>query len=75
MQDCIITVKSRTAAERGKRSYPQAGATVVSLDPGVTRHGCSFGLRLPCKHVGRMKAELDRMGIPYGEVIGGYGAG
>ena len=64
MQDCIITVKSRTAAERGKRSYPQAGATVVSLDPGVTRHGCSFGLRLPY-----------RMGIPYGEVIGGYGAG
>ena len=75
MQDCIITLKSRTSAERGRRSLPGAGASVVSLDPGLTRGGCSFGLKLPCRSVGRMKSELDRLGIPYGEVIGGHGAG
>ena len=73
MKDCIITMKTRTAAERGRRLLP--GSVVVSLDPGVTRYGCSFGLRLPCGEVPRMKATLERQGIPYGEVIGGYGAG
>ncbi len=73
MKDCIITMKSRTAAERGRRMQP--GAAVVSLDPGVTRNGCAFGLRLACSEVPRMKAALERQGIPYGEVIGGYGAG
>ena len=52
-----------------------AGAEIVSLDPGVTRFGCSFGLKLPCKDVARLKAAMDRQGIPYGEVIGGTGKG
>ena len=75
MSACIITMKSRTAAERGRRSLPGAGAEIVSLDPGMTRYGCAFGIKLPCREVDRMKAAMDRMGIPYGNVIGGNGAG
>ena len=74
MSDCIITMKSRTAAERGRRCLPRAGSVIVSLDPGITGNGCAFGLRLPCGEVGRMKDELRRQGIPFGTVIGGYGA-
>ena len=75
MSSCILTMRTRTAAERGRRSLPGAGAEIVSLDPGVTRFGCSFGLKLPCKDVARLKASMDRQGIPYGEVIGGAGTG
>ena len=75
MTECIITMNSRTTAERARRCLPRAGAVVVSLDPGVTKRGCAFGISLPCGEVARMKAELDRQGIPYGEVIGRYGAG
>lgn len=71
MSDCIITMKSRTQAERARRCLPRAGAVVVSLDPGVTKNGCSFGIRLSCADVQRMKAEMNRQGVPYGDVIGG----
>ena len=74
MSDCIITMKSRTAAERGRRCLPRVGAEVVSLDPGITGNGCAFGIRLPCSEAGRMKEELRRQGIPFGTVIGGYSA-
>lgn len=75
MSACIITMKSRTAAERGRRALPGVGAEIVSLDPGMTRYGCSFGLKLACRDAARLKAALDKQGIPYGEVIGGTGAG
>ena len=74
MSDCIIAMKSKTAAERGRRCLPGVGAVIVSLDPGLTGNGCSFGLRLPCGEVFRMKEELRKQGIPFGAVIGGYGA-
>ena len=71
MSDCIITMKSRTAAERGRRFLPKAGAVIVSLDPAITGNGCAYGLRLACRDVALLKAELEKNGIPYGQVIGG----
>ena len=72
MTDCIIAMKSRTLAEKAKRSAANENirASIVSIDPSVTRRGCSVGLLLPCGDVGRMKWILDRRQIDYGDIIG-----
>ena len=72
MSDCIIAMKSRTAAEKAKRyAARRSQVSVVSLDPSVTRYGCSVGLRVSCSEVGRILALLERQGIEHGETIGG----
>ncbi|MBE6626946.1 MAG: DUF3343 domain-containing protein [Ruminococcaceae bacterium] len=72
MAECIIAMKSQTSAERARRAavFERIYADVVSIDPSVTRHGCSLGIRLPCSEVERMKIVMDKKNIPYGDVIG-----
>jgi len=72
MSDCILAMKTRTAAEKARRAavFAQISAEVVSVDPNVTRHGCSVGLRLNCAEVDDLTELLDRKGIVYGDVIG-----
>lgn len=72
MADCVIALKSQTAAERARRvaMYERIRAEVVSIDPSITRRGCSMGIRLPCSDVERMKTALSKSNIPYGDVIG-----
>ena len=73
MSDCIVAMKSRTAAERAKRLTAQRREiSVVSIDPSVTRGGCSVGLRLNCAEVPRLLRELERRGIEHGETIGAW---
>lgn len=72
MPDCILAMKTRTAAEKARRTaaFERIEADVVSVDPSVTRHGCSVGLRLNCADVDEVTRLLDRKGIVYGDVIG-----
>lgn len=72
MGDCVITVRSQTAAERARRAaaLERVNAVIVSIDPSVTKRGCALGLRLPCEDVEQMKAVLNKKNIPYGDVIG-----
>ena len=73
MSDCILTMKSRTAAESALRDASSRGirARVVSVDPHITKNGCSYGLRIPCAEAEKLKAEFRKKGISYGELIGG----
>lgn len=75
MKDCILAMKTQTAAERARRIavMEKIPAEVVSIDPSVTRRGCSIGIRLPCSLVSDLQKMLDRKNIPYGDVIGGGG--
>ena len=75
MADCVIGMKSPTLAERARRaaSCERIPAEVVSIDPAVTRRGCSFGLRLSCSDTDRLKAALRARNIPFGDVIGKAG--
>ncbi len=77
MAECIITMRSMTYAEKAKRAASSLGigAGIVSIDPAVTRRGCSYGLSLSCADTDRLTRALDRKGIPYGEVMGGKGRG
>ncbi|MBQ4591569.1 MAG: DUF3343 domain-containing protein [Clostridia bacterium] len=72
MPDCILAMKTRTAAEKARRTaaFERMETEVVSVDPSVTRHGCSVGLRLNCADVEEVTRLLDRKGIVYGDVIG-----
>lgn len=72
MPDCIIAMKTRTAAEKARRAaaFERIQAEVVSVDPSVTRHGCSVGLRLNCADVDELTELLDKKNIVYGDVIG-----
>ncbi|MBR4205799.1 MAG: DUF3343 domain-containing protein [Clostridia bacterium] len=72
MSECVITMKSQTNAEAARRtaSGMRIAARVVSVDPHVTKHGCSFGLKTSCAELDRLKRALDQKGIAYGEVIG-----
>ncbi len=72
MPDCILAMRTRTAAEKARRTaaLERIEAEVVSVDPSVTKHGCSVGLRLNCAEVDEVTRLLDRRGIVYGDVIG-----
>lgn len=72
MTDCILAMKTQTAAERARRIavMEKIPAEVVSIDPSVTRRGCSIGIRVPCASVNGFLAMLDRRKIAYGDVIG-----
>ncbi len=72
MADCILAMKTQTSAERSRRIALTENiyAEVVSIDPSITRRGCSVGLRLPCREAGRFMEILDRKKIPYGDLIG-----
>lgn len=72
MPDCILAMKTQTAAERARRAavLERIPVQVVSVDPSVTRHGCALGLMLPCTETGRLMRVLDQKKIPYGDVIG-----
>lgn len=72
MADCVIAMKSQTAAEQARRAanHERIYAEIVSIDPSITRRGCSMGIRLSCAHVDRMKFILERKNIPYGDIVG-----
>ncbi|MCR4904615.1 MAG: DUF3343 domain-containing protein [Clostridiales bacterium] len=72
MPDCILTMKTRTQAESARRiaGEMRIPASVVSVDPSVTRYGCAFGLRFPCAASDRLTSVLRRKNLSFGEVIG-----
>lgn len=72
MSDCIIAMKTQTAAEHARRiaRMNHIPAEVISLDPSITRRGCSIGIRTSCASVNSYLKTLDQHKIPYGDVIG-----
>lgn len=72
MADCVIAMKSHTTAEKARRlaSSEKIHAEIVSIDPSLTKHGCSMGIRLDCEDVRRLTELLDRRNIAHGDIIG-----
>lgn len=69
---CISAKKSMTHAVRAKRILSGAGIVcdVVSLDGGVTKRGCAYGVSFPCEMTDRVQEILARHSLDYGEIIG-----
>lgn len=73
---CVFTMKTMTLCEKTKRLLASFGiyGRVTSVDPSVTRLGCSFGVSVKCSQREEVKRILREAGIPYGDVIGVGGA-
>ena len=72
MNECIIAMKSQTLTQRALRALAGVGirGEPVSIDPSVTKHGCGYGITIPCREVERALQLLDRKHIAHGEIIG-----
>lgn len=72
MGECVIPMRSGTEAEKGRRLAVSRRILVekVAVDPALTKHGCTVGLRVPCREVYELVSLLDYNRIPHGEVIG-----
>ena len=72
MGECIIPMRSRTEAEKGRRAAKNERilTAVVPVDPSITRHGCTVGLRVSCSHAAYLADLFDEYGIRHGEIIG-----
>lgn len=69
---CILSFKSITAAQNAKSALLSAGITssVISIDPNITKRGCSYGLSFSSNDKEHVLSILKRKRITYGEVYG-----
>ncbi|MBE6541333.1 MAG: DUF3343 domain-containing protein [Ruminococcaceae bacterium] len=72
MADCVIGMRSQFSAEKARRCavMEKISAEVVSVDPSVTKRGCSIGIRINCSEIDKFLNILDKKKIPYGDIIG-----
>jgi hypothetical protein len=72
---CIATMKTMTRAVKARSVLEGRGirAEIVSLDPSLTRYGCSYGIRFPCEEETRALRFLEEKNIPWGTVLGTAG--
>lgn len=72
---CILTMKTMTRAVKARDALAGRGirAEIVSLDPALTRYGCSYGIRLSREEQQRAVQLLDEKRIPWGTVLGAGG--
>lgn len=74
MGDCIIAMRSVTLAKKAERALNLASirASVISVDPALTRRGCGYGIALDCHALDSAERILDKKNITHGEVLGRY---
>ena len=72
---CILTMKTMTRAVKARDVLAGRGirAEIVSLDPALTRYGCSHGIRIPSAEETHARQLLAEKKIPWGTVLGGAG--
>ncbi len=67
---CIISTKTITTAQLAKKVLKRYGiySDIVSIDPSITKNGCSVGLSFICNDFAKVRRLLDDANISYGEV-------
>ena len=70
MNDCLITFRSVTPAQRGERVLKGAGihCRLQRTPRAMEEQGCGYCLKLPCGAVPEAAAILRRQQIPYRRV-------
>ncbi|MBR5516084.1 MAG: DUF3343 domain-containing protein [Clostridia bacterium] len=70
---CALALPSLTYAMRASELLKSNGiySRVITLDPSVTKKGCTNGIETECKQIARAKAILIDRSIPIGEISGG----
>lgn len=67
---CLISIKNLTAAQMAKKALLREGiyTSIVSVDPTLTKSGCSYGLSFSCAEGDAVRRVLNRAQINYGEL-------
>ena len=72
MNGCIAAVGSSTLAIRAKKALANQAilASVVKLDPGMTKRGCSYGVEFSCSQMENARMIFGKERIKIREYIG-----
>ena len=75
MSESIIAMRSETIAAKSLRLLTRHGIAcrIVSVDPTLTRRGCSVGIAMNSFDVNRAEKLLEAAKINYGEILGSGG--
>lgn len=67
---CLISIKNLTAAQMAKKALLREGiySNIVSVDPTLTRSGCSYGLSFNCTEGETARRVLKKASINFGEL-------
>lgn len=65
MNGCGAAIPSLTLCIRAQRALLENGidASVVKLDPSLTRRGCAYGIEFDCNSAHTVRAVLSKGGI------------
>ena len=68
---CIITFKSLTSAQQAGHVLSSLGifSSIVSVDPSLTKRGCSYGVSVSCSRINDVKYILEKNSVKFGDVI------
>lgn len=73
MKTYIATMTSINTAIRAQRALSEAGifSKIVSIDPKITRRGCSNGIEFASTELDFVKRALLKRGIKGFQILGG----
>ena len=71
MKTCIATIPSLNICIRAQRALADNGlyCRIVSIDPRLTRRGCTYGIEFSCAEEREIKAALRRAGIGFSQIL------
>ncbi|MGM9632632.1 MAG: putative Se/S carrier-like protein [Eubacteriales bacterium] len=71
MKTCVATIPSINICISAKRALAEAGifSNIVSIDPKVTRRGCTYGVEFACENEKEVRNVLRKARINYSQII------
>ncbi|MBQ3010967.1 MAG: DUF3343 domain-containing protein [Oscillospiraceae bacterium] len=71
MEYHLIMCRSLTYAQRASYTLERGGVSVhlVKVPQSVSQTGCSYGVRIPSKHLHNGIKLLNRRNVPYGKIF------
>lgn len=69
---CIVTAKNLTSALKCRDILLRVGigCEIISVDPAITKRGCSYGVSFSCDKESDVRRQLKKSKVDYGEIIG-----
>ncbi|MBQ9121041.1 MAG: DUF3343 domain-containing protein [Clostridia bacterium] len=69
--NCVASMRSMTYAMKAKRAFLGAGINceITSLSPGMTRHGCAYGVKFDCRYERSVRDSLNSLGFRSSEIL------
>ena len=68
---CVAAMSSMTLAFKAEKTLAAIGipCEIISLLPGVSRHGCAYGLLFPCETERQVRSVLRGARIPVSQYL------